>query len=77
VQARCTTGASAAGTANMVRRMPGIRTIPRASYSASSTSSLAHPVRAHADRQTVRGSVACSATIASAAAVTDAAGAAR
>jgi hypothetical protein len=54
--------------------MPSIRTTERSVYSALSTSAAAQPVRAQADRYTVTGSVACSATSARAASVTDAAG---
>ena len=57
--------------------MPSIRTIRRSAYSAASTVSVvADGVRARADRYTVTGSVACSATIASVAPATEAAEAA-
>jgi hypothetical protein len=59
----------------MVRRMPSIRTIAREAYSASSTAStVAAGTRARADRYTVTGSVACSATIESTAPAMDEAG---
>jgi len=76
VQARCTTGSRAIGITKTVRRMPSIRAIRRSAYSASSTAStVADGTRARADRYTVTGSVACSATMASVAAATVAAGA--
>ena len=57
--------------------MPSIRTIRRSPYSAASTVSVvADGVRARADRYTVTGSVACSATSASVAPATEAAEAA-
>ena len=55
----------------MVRRIPSIRTIRRSSYSPLSTASIvAVATRARADRYTVTGSVACSATMASVASPT-------
>ena len=59
------------GTTNIVRRMPSIRTRKRSLYMASSTWPALHPVRAHADRYTVTGSVACSAIIDSTASATE------